>query len=155
MVKLAPPEFNKRSSMKKVFLIISSLLILFGCSEQQTREFLLIEIPIPKSRLLAYNTKSIETTSSITVIRTTETTGCHAALYINDVLSAIVASGERTTFYLIPGKHSLKLAYSPNGKGPCNCPYATMTTITLGDKDHQAYQLKITDVDTLIIRKIQ
>ena len=139
--------------MKNYILIVISLLFFFGCSEQRTREFLLIEKPVPAARLYAYKQETIKTTASITVIRDTGV-GCHAAFYIDDTLSAILALREQTTFYLAPGKHSLKLGYAPAGKGPCNCPHAAMTEIIIGDKDHKTFILKIIEKDILSIHQI-
>jgi hypothetical protein len=139
--------------MKNYVLIVISLLFFFGCSEKQTREFLLIEKPVPNARLYAYKQKTIETTSSMTVIRDAGV-GCHAAFYINGTLSAILALNERTTFYLAPGKYSLKLGYDPSGGGLCNCPFATMTEITFGDKEHKAFLLKIVEKEILVIHQV-
>lgn len=139
--------------MKNYFLIIISLLISFGCSEQRTREFMLIEKPVPSARLYAHKQKTVETTASMTVIRDAGV-GCHAAFYIDGTLSAILALNERATFYLAPGKHSLKLGYDPSGGGLCNCPFAAMTEITFGDKDHKTFLLKIVEKDILVIHQV-
>jgi hypothetical protein len=114
---------------------------------------MLIERPVPGARLYAYKQKTIETTASITVIRDNGV-GCHAAFYIDGTLSAILALNERATFYLVPGKHSLKLGYDPSGGGLCNCPYAVMTEIAIGDKDHKTFILKIIETDILSIHQV-
>lgn len=75
----------------------------------------------PKERLVAFQEKTSDTTSTLIVTRDVGMvgSGCYIALSINGVLAARLAAGETSSFYLKPGEILLRSGVDPYGKGLC------------------------------------
>lgn len=105
--------------MKNIFLWISAVLLLAGCATTPT--------PIaqakqaPSDRLLAYQEKQLNTTSTLIVTRDTGLLGsaCYYAVSINGVLAATLSAGESARFFLPPGEALLQSGRDPKGSGLC------------------------------------
>ncbi|MHB1175994.1 MAG: hypothetical protein ACYCZJ_12810 [Sulfuriferula sp.] len=105
--------------MKTVFLSISIVLLLAGCATTPTP--LAEAKQAPQSRILAYQEKKAETTSTLVVTRDAGFLGggCYYGLSINGILAARLDVGETSRFYLSPGEILLRVGRDPLGNGLC------------------------------------
>jgi hypothetical protein len=95
-------------------------LLLSGCA---TTPIPLTEAkPAPSDRLLAYQDKNAETTSTLVVTRDGGFLGggCYYAVSINGTLAARLDTGETSRFYLVPGEVVIRAGRDPQGKGMCS-----------------------------------
>jgi hypothetical protein len=106
-------------AMKNILLGISIALMMAGCA---TTPIPILEAKqTPSNRLLAYQEKKPETTSTLVVTRDSGFLGggCYYALSINGTLAARLDVGESSRFFLTPGEILLRVGRDPEGKGLC------------------------------------
>lgn len=116
----------------KVYIIgIVTILLLSGCAttpipSAQAK-------PVPSDRLLAYQEKKAETTSTLVVTRDVGFAGsaCLAAVEINQITVARLDVGETARFFLSPGEITVGIASDTKGEGICGLG----EKITLTDKE--------------------
>lgn len=119
--KYTPENWPSKSTPKKIkALLITPAAILLGCAT--TPESTINTKPVPKERLLAYQTETEETTAKITITRDKGNmgSGCYYALAINGDLAARLDPSERAIFFLKPGETLLRVGRDPMGKGLCS-----------------------------------
>ena len=105
--------------MKNAILGISIVLVLTGCA---TTPIPATEAKqAPSNRLLAYQEKNAETTSTLVVTRDTGFLGggCYYSVSIKGTLAARLDTGETSRFFLPPGEILLRAGRDPQGKGLC------------------------------------
>jgi hypothetical protein len=106
------------SEMRYLYLLIL-IVALFGCS---TTTKISNAETVPEERFYL-NTKPIESSSAELVVwRDNSLSGssCFYAIYLDDKLAARVASSEKVSFKLSPGKVNLKVSRDPMGEGLCS-----------------------------------
>lgn len=105
--------------MRNTILGISIAVLTVGCATTPT--------PVseakqaPSSRLLAYQEKKTETTSTLVVTRDAGYLGggCYYAVSINGTLAARLDVAETSRFFLVPGEVLLRAGRDPQGNGLC------------------------------------
>jgi hypothetical protein len=107
--------------MKIEFLSISAILIFGGCATATTPTPQSEAKQVPKDRLLAFQEKKAETTSTLVVTRDTGFIGggCYHGFSINGTLAARMDAGETSRFFVPPGEILLRVGRDPDGKGLC------------------------------------
>lgn len=107
--------------MKNILIVISIALLLVGCATNTTPVSASEAKQAPLSRLLAYQEKKAETTSTLVMTRDTGLlgSGCYYVVSINGVLAARLDVGETSRFFLAPGEVLLRSGRDPQGKGLC------------------------------------
>ena len=105
--------------MKTFFLGASVVVLLAGCATTPTP--VTEATQAPSNRLLAYQEKNAETTSTLIVTRDSGFLGggCYYAVSINGVLAARLGPGETSSFFLAPGEILLRSGRDPQGRGLC------------------------------------
>jgi len=104
---------------EKILSLTPIIFMLWGCSTAQTA--MTSSKPTPKERLLAYQNADDKSQTELIIIRDHGIAGsaCYYAFFIDNVLAARMDVAERASFYLEPGKRSLKITRDPQGKGLC------------------------------------
>lgn len=126
----------------KVYIIgIITALLLVGCAttpipSAQAK-------PVPSDRLLAYQEKKAETTSTLVVTRDVGLTGggCYIGFSINGVLAGTFDTGETSKFFVQPGELVLKSGWSGNGLCALSKDYWTQRETILRVNETKFFRL--------------
>lgn len=106
--------------MHKLLMLIATFTFLVGCASMPIAPS--VAKQVPNDRLLAFQQKTPNTTSTLVVTRDEGSgrgSGCYCSLDINGTLAARLDVGETTRFFLDPGVIRLRVVRDSQGSGLC------------------------------------
>ena len=131
--------------MKIIILAISITIFVTGCATTP--------IPLaqakqaPADRVLAFQDRHGDNTSSLTVVRDEGFlgSGCFYAVHVNSTLAARLDVAESARFFVTPGETLLRVGRDPMGRGLCsvNQENWTQRETILKQGEHKVFRLSI------------
>jgi hypothetical protein len=130
-----------RGKIMRILIGAVAVMLLAGCSTSQisVRE----ASAVPSDELYAFQSKSANTSSRITVVRDRGVlgSGCDVIFYIEGRKAAKLGSGERASFYFEPGAVNLGIGLADSGL----CTGVAIKTISANLKPGRESQFRISN----------